>query len=237
MGLGYSKRKGWQNYGDEDINSCREKRGKTQGEWRWISEFQVFISKLLAPDTEETIRGQRSCCNQPTQVIQDVIHWDTHRKIHSIKMRCALSTTATFVGKTSVTFIELWRKMSSVQYQLSDPKAGLSAKILNKSNVSRCTYYWLEPEVAASFKDYMPVQAVYSMTAGICHVRKMWQVKLCPLKYLNTLEELNLENVNVVKSARVIYSLLLGAYWTRFINIQVDTVISLTYFHYEPIPI
>lgn len=145
-------------------------------------------------------------------------------------MRGVLSTTAIFVGKTGVT---IYRKMSSVQYQLSDPKAGLSAKILNKSNVSRCTYYWFEPGVAASFKDYMPVQAVYGMTAGICHVRTMWQVKLCPLKYLSTLEELNLENVNVIKSATVIYSLLLGTCWTRFTNIQVDTVISSKYFHYD----
>lgn len=60
--------------------------------------------------------------------------------------------------KTGVT---KYRKISSVHYRLSDPKVRLLAKILNKSNVSRCTYYWLQSKAAASFKDYMPAQAVW----------------------------------------------------------------------------
>jgi len=73
-------------------------------------------------------------------------------------MKYTLSTTDIFVTIISAA---KYRKISSVQYQLGDPEVGLSAKILNKSNVSRCTYYSLEPKAAASFQDYTPAQAVW----------------------------------------------------------------------------
>lgn len=77
------------------------------------------------------------------------------------------------------------------------------------------------------------------MSAGICHVSTMWQVKLCPLKYLNTVEKLNLENAYVLKSTTVTCSLSVDACWTQFTNIQADDrmIFSMYYFHYEPIPI
>lgn len=79
-------------------------------------------------------------------------------KIQNMKIKCAFGTTETFVRKTGVT---KYSKIPSLQYQLSDRKLRLSAKILNESHMSRCTYYWLEPKPAASFRDYMPVQAVW----------------------------------------------------------------------------
>lgn len=119
---------------------------------------QIFISKFLGTGTGEILEVSGAIASQPTQVIYDAIHWDAHMKIWNIKMKCALNTTDMFVRKTGVT---KYRQISSVQYQVSDPKVGLSAKILNKSDVWRCTYYWSEPKAAASFKDYMPAQAVW----------------------------------------------------------------------------
>lgn len=136
-------------------------------------------------------------------------------------------TTDLFVIVISVT---KYRKISSVQYQLCDPEVGLLAKILNKSNVSRCTYYWLLPKLQLFLRTTC-LHKLCGMSTGICQVGTMWHVKQCPLKYLNTLEELTLKNVHVLKSATVTCSLSPDACWTQFTDIQVDTMISSTYFN------
>lgn len=59
-------------------------------------------------------------------------------KIQNMEMKYSFSNADVFVRVIDVT---KYRKTSPVHCQLSDPKLRPSAKILNKSNVSRCTYY------------------------------------------------------------------------------------------------
>lgn len=115
------------------------------------------------------------------------------------KMKCISSTVRMFMRKTGVT---KYRKISSVWCWLSDPKVRLSAKILNKSNVSWCTYYWLEPKAADSCKDYMPAQAVWHECR---HLSCQYSVTSEPASYHTSkmLEKFNLENLSVLKSGKI----------------------------------
>lgn len=96
---------------------------------------------------------------------------------------------------------------------LSDPKVRHSAKILNKSNVSWCTYYWLEPKAADSFKDLCR-HKLCGMSTGTCHVSRLWQVNPHPIHIQKCWKSLTLRISMSSSLANLTFSLSVNTHCT-----------------------